>query len=62
MHDPLMTLAGEKQVKMLHKQLRHLHQAYRHGNRKLFYDELLSAYLLAFFNPTLRRLSLPTGR
>jgi Transposase DDE domain len=54
--DPLATLAGQKHVAVLEKHLRHLRKAYRHGNRTLFYDELVSAYLLAFFNPTLRSL------
>lgn len=54
--NPLATLAGQKQVAMLQKHLRHLRKAYHHGNRTLFYDELVAAYLLAFFNPTLRSL------
>src|ERR1700761_9446965 len=52
----LGALCGCKHVKVLQRHLRQLHRAYGHGNRKLFYDELLSAYLLAFFNPTLRSL------
>ena len=55
-HDPLATLAGRTHAGLLQKHLRHLHAAYDHGNRKLFYDELVTAYLLAFFNPTLRSL------
>jgi hypothetical protein len=55
-NDPLATLAGRKHVELLQKHLRHLRKAYRHGNRTLFYDELVTAYLLAFFNPTLRSL------
>lgn len=53
---PVATLAGEKQAALLQKHLRHLRRAYQHGNRTLFYDELVTAYLLAFFNPTLRSL------
>jgi hypothetical protein len=55
-HDPWVTLAGQQHVAMLQRHLRGLHQAYAHGNRRLFYDEVLGAYLLAFFNPTLRSL------
>jgi hypothetical protein len=54
--DPLATLAGQKHAAVLQKHLRRLRKAYGHGNRKLFYDELVTAYLLAFFNPTLRSL------
>ena len=54
--DPLTALAGAKHVAMLQKHLRRLRKAYGHGNRTLFYDELVTAYLLAFFNPTLRSL------
>jgi hypothetical protein len=43
-------------VQLLQRHLRHLRDAYGHGNRKLFYDDLVSAYLLAFFNPTARSL------
>jgi hypothetical protein len=49
-------LAGAKHAAVLQKHLRHLRKSYGHGNRKLFYDELVCAYLLAFFNPTLRSL------
>ena len=49
-------LAGTKYVATLQRHLAQLRGAYDHGNRKLFYDELATAYLLAFFNPTLRSL------
>ena len=49
-------LAGTKHVATLQKHLAQLRGAYDHGNRKLFYDELATAYLLAFSNPTLRSL------
>jgi hypothetical protein len=49
-------LAGGKHVQFLHKHLLRLRGAYDHGNRTLFYDELVTAYLLAFFNPTMRSL------
>lgn len=54
--DPWATLAGRKHAAALQNHLRHLRKAYRHGNRTLFYDELVTAYLLAFFNPTLSSL------
>lgn len=54
--DPLATLAGAKHAAVLQKHLRHLRKAYHHGNRRLFYDEVVTSYLLAFFNPTLRSL------
>jgi len=49
-------LRGGKYVKLIAKHLRRLRRAYDHGNRELFYDDLVSAYLLAFFNPTLKSL------
>ena len=49
-------LAGTRHVATLKRQLNRLRGAYDHGNRRLFYDELATAYLLAFFNPTLRSL------
>ena len=41
-------LAGTKHVATLQKHLAQLRGAYDHGHRKLFYDELATAYLLAF--------------
>lgn len=55
-NDGVGALAGAKHAAVLQKHLRHLRRAYGHGNRTLFYDELVCAYLLAFFNPTLRSL------
>jgi hypothetical protein len=52
----LANLAGAKPAKALQQHLRHLRDVYAHGNRRLFYDELVTAYLLAFFDPTLRSL------
>lgn len=49
-------LAGGAHVALLQRHLLHLRDAYSHGNRKLFYDELVTAYLLAFFNPAARSL------
>ena len=54
--DALANLAGAKHAKVLQAHLRHLRDAYGHGNRTLFFDELVTAYLLAFFDPTLRSL------
>lgn len=47
---------GRKYLKVLAGHLRKLRGAYAHGNRVLFYDDLVAAYLLAFFNPTCRSL------
>jgi hypothetical protein len=49
-------LAGSRHVEFLQRHLRHLRDHYDHGNRKLFYDELVTAYVLAFFNPAMRSL------
>jgi hypothetical protein len=54
--EAVATLAGAKHVATLQRHLAQLRDAYDHGNRRLFYDELVTAYLLAFFNPTLRSL------
>lgn len=53
---PSTALLGGKYVKQIEKHLRHLRRAYAHGNRKLFYDDLVTAYLLSFFNPTVNSL------
>lgn len=49
-------LIGRKQVLQFLRHRRRLRKAYAHGNRTLHYDTVLTAYLLAFFNPTLRSL------
>lgn len=49
-------LLGQKQLAMFARHRRRLHEAYSHGNRKLFLDTVLTAHLLAFFNPCLRSL------
>lgn len=54
--DGVAALAGGKHAATLQKHLGRLRKTYDHGNRKLFYDELVTAYLYAFFNPTLRSL------
>lgn len=51
-----LALIGGKYVELLQKHLLRLHKVYDHGNRTLFYDDLVAVYLLAFFNPTLRTL------
>jgi hypothetical protein len=43
-------------VKMLAKQVEALRRADTHGNRQLFLDDVFIAYLLAFFNPSIRSL------
>ena len=49
-------LIGAKYVRLLEKQLRTLQNEDAHGNRRLFLDDVFVAYLLAFFNPTIRSL------
>jgi hypothetical protein len=49
-------LIGAKYVRLLEKQLRNLQAEQAHGNRRLFLDDVFVAYLLAFFNPTIRSL------
>src|SRR5688572_29287419 len=51
------TVMGGKYVRLLEKQLQELRaQEAAHGNRALFLDDVFVAYLLAFFNPTIRSL------
>ncbi len=47
---------GRRFIRLLDGQLQHLRDHGRHGNRRLFYDQLLVAHLLAFFNPILAGL------
>ena len=49
-------LVGGGYLGLLQRHLRRLRKAHRHPNRLLHYDDLFAAYLLAFFNPTLRSL------
>ena len=49
-------LIGAKYVRLLEKQLQKLHDEDAHGNRRLFLDDVFVAYLLAFYNPTIRSL------
>ena len=48
------SVVGAKYVSLLQGHLDRLRKTYDHGNRVLFYDDVLAAYLLAFYNPTLR--------
>lgn len=54
--DSAEQLLGGRYVEFLQVHLRRLRSAYDHGNRALFYDQLVTAYLLAFFNPGVRSL------
>jgi hypothetical protein len=47
---------GGKYVAFLQDHLARLHAKYDHGNRVLFYDQVVVAYLTMFFNPTLKSL------
>lgn len=48
------SVVGAQYVTLLQDHLDRLAKTYDHGNRVLFYDDVLAAYLLAFFNPMLR--------
>jgi len=50
------TVTGRRCLGMLDRHLRSLRDGEAHGNRRLFLDDLVVAYLLAFFNPALRSL------
>jgi Transposase DDE domain len=47
---------GSKYVRLLEKFLSQLRGEEAHGNRRLFLDDVFVAYLLAFFNPSVRSL------
>lgn len=49
-------LIGAKYVRLLEKQLCQLRDEDPHGNQQLFLDDVFIAYLLAFFNPSIRSL------
>jgi hypothetical protein len=49
-------LVGRKYLDTVQGYLEGLRGLYPHPNRVLFYDDVVVAYLLAFFNPTLRSL------
>lgn len=50
------SLAAIVAFETLQPHLVKLHGAYAHGNRQLHFDDMLLAYLLAFYNATLRSL------
>jgi hypothetical protein len=47
---------GGRLVRELERYVQQLRDEQAHGNRELFLDDVFLAYLLAFFNPTLRSL------
>ncbi len=47
---------GRRFIRLLDGQLRQLRDHAQHGNRSFFYDQLVVAHLLAFFNPILAGL------
>ncbi len=49
-------VVGRRYLRLLEDHLTHLHGQRAHGNRTLFYDHVVVAHLLAFFNPGLRGL------
>lgn len=49
-------ITGGKYVRMLENYAQSLRDADAHGNQQLFFDDVVIAHLLAFFNPTLRSL------
>ena len=51
-------ITGRDYVRVLEDYLARLRGLYAHPNRVLFYDDVVIAYVLAFFNPILRSLRL----
>ena len=49
-------LDGRRLILRIEEHLCHLHRQPAHGNRCFFYDQLVIAHLLAFFNPLLHSL------
>lgn len=49
-------VVGRRELRVLDDMLRDLRGAHAHANRKLFFDDVVVAHLLAFFNPALRGL------
>lgn len=49
-------VVGRRYMRLLEAQLAHLHRQRAHGNRTVFYDHVVVAHLLAFFNPGLHGL------
>ena len=52
----LAAILGKKHLRSVLKLRQKLRQAHAHPNRVLFYDDVLTALLLAFFNPVMRSL------
>jgi len=52
----LAALTGRKHLQSVLQLRRKLRKAHAHPNRTLFYDDVLTALLLAFFNPVMRSL------
>jgi hypothetical protein len=50
------TVVGGKHVRRLEQLIKELREQDAHGNRDLFLDDVFTAYLLAFFNPSFRTL------
>lgn len=50
------TIIGRRFIRILETHLQSLRAHRGHGNRELFYDQLVVAHLLAFFNPTVATL------
>ncbi|MCH8806602.1 MAG: IS4 family transposase [Planctomycetes bacterium] len=53
---PKDQVMGRRFIRLLEGQLHHLREHANHGNRCFFYDQLVVAHLLAFFNPILAGL------
>lgn len=49
-------IVGRRFLQLIEPLLAGLREHYAHGNRTLFYDDVVVAHLLAFFNPALRGL------
>jgi hypothetical protein len=49
-------LIGRKHVRLLQQYIGDLRQHHHHPNRVLFYDDVVTAYVLAFFNTSIRSL------
>lgn len=50
------TVQGRRLVTMLQRHVEKLREESAHGNRRLFLDDVFVAYLLSFFNPSVRTL------
>ena len=50
------TVQGRRLVTMLQRHVEKLREEPAHGNRRLFLDDVFVAYLLAFYNPSVRSL------